>query len=235
MDLGRALGDRLVHRTDDRQGLVVDLDGGRGGQRLLARLGGHDGDRVPDVAHPVFAEHGPVGDHVVVAVRALDVGRGHDAGDAGHGGRRARVDAADQGVGVRAVHGGQLERPGQRDVGRELGHAAGLDHGRGARVRDADLGTIRVGVERGGLELAAQEAPGQLDGVDDLDVAGAAAEVVAQGVPDLLGRGIGVLVEQRLGRHDHAGDAEAALHGSGQHEGLLDRGAGWPACRAPRR
>ena len=41
---------------------------------------------------------------------------------------------------------------------------------------------------------------------------GAAAAVIAgQGLPHFLLRGLRVLIEQRFGRHDHAGDTEAAL------------------------
>ena len=52
----------------------------------------------------------------------------------------------------------------------------------------------------------------QLDSCDDLDIAGATAVVVAQSVLDLVLGRIGILVQQGLGAHDHAGDAEAALN-----------------------
>jgi hypothetical protein len=44
--------------------------------------------------------------------------------------------------------------------------------------------------------------------------------------------GAGVAVEQRLGRHQHAGRAIAALGGEVVHERLLQRVAGWPLWRA---
>ena len=66
---------------------------------------------------------------------------------------------------------------------------------------------------------------GQLNAVDDLAVAGAAAKVAPDGGANLLLRGVGVLVQQRLARHDHAGGAEAALDRAadpeGVHEGFL--------------
>ena len=133
-----------------------------------------------------------------------------------------RVDAADQGVGEGLCTAASSSAPGRSmsAVNSATPQALSMAEGRGCET--PILGPSGSGQQRVGRGLAAQERAGQLDRLDDLHVAGAAAEVVAQGVPDLLGRGIGVDVEQRLGRHDHAGDAEAALHGPGQHEGLLD-------------
>ena len=58
-----------------------------------------------------------------------------------------------------------------------------------------------------------QNLGGQLHRVHDFHIAGAAADVIAQGVGDLLPGRAGVLVQQGLGAHDHARDAETALHG----------------------
>ena len=49
------------------------------------------------------------------------------------------------------------------------------------------------------------------DGLLDLRVARAAAEVAGHGGVDLLARGMGIAVKQRLGRHDHSGRAVAAF------------------------
>ncbi len=63
----------------------------------------------------------------------------------------------------------------------------------------------------------------QLDGFDDLDIAGAAAMILVlrQVGLDLFGGGVGVFIQQPLGRHDHTWRAEAALHSSGLHERAL--------------
>src|SRR5690606_3762649 len=58
---------------------------------------------------------------------------------------------------------------------------------------------------------------------DDGLIAGAAAQVAGQRVGDLLPARVGVVVEQRLGDHDHAGGAVAALDGVLLEEGLLQR------------
>src|SRR6266511_5406194 len=52
---------------------------------------------------------------------------------------------------------------------------------------------------------------GVLDGLDDVVIAGAAAEIALQPVPDLGLRGPRVALEELRGRHDHTGGAEAAL------------------------
>ena len=88
---------------------------------------------------------------------------------------------------------------------------------------DADLWSVtgRAYVNR--CDLAAHEAPSQFDGIDDLYVASAAAQIVPQCALDLLGRRVGVHIQEGLGGHDHTGDAEAALHGASEYEGLLDQ------------
>src|SRR4030095_5529787 len=61
------------------------------------------------------------------------------------------------------------------------------------------------------------------DGAHDVLVAGAAAEVALDRIPDLgLGR-IGVVIEQPAGGHEHARGAEPALQAMALHEALLER------------
>ena len=64
---------------------------------------------------------------------------------------------------------------------------------------------------------------GGLDGIDDLDVSGASANVVGDGFPDFIAGRMVVLQEERMGCHDHARNAEAALHCALVQEGLLKR------------
>ncbi len=71
--------------------------------------------------------------------------------------------------------------------------------------------------------FAPDEPPGELYGLDDLLVTGTAAQVSRQRPFDRADVGIGVPVQQRLGRHDHTGGAEPALDGARQHKGLLDQ------------
>ena len=89
-----------------------------------------------------------------------------------------------------------------------------------------------------------------LHGVEDLDVAGAAAEVAAEVARGLLAAQVGALaVDEGLGPHQDAGDAEAALQGAvvGEDAGVAvplggvealqghDRGAPPPCRGAPGR
>src|SRR5688572_24571790 len=69
----------------------------------------------------------------------------------------------------------------------------------------------------------AERAGSLLDGLHDVDVAGAAAEVAADPFTDLVLGGIGVLAEQPGGLHDHPGGAEPALEAVLVPERLLER------------
>src|SRR5438445_548812 len=63
----------------------------------------------------------------------------------------------------------------------------------------------------------------RLDGVDDLGVARAAAEVALQRGADRRTIGPRLALEEREDGEEHARGAEAALHGAVTHEGLLQR------------
>jgi hypothetical protein len=71
--------------------------------------------------------------------------------------------------------------------------------------------------------LTAQPGSGESDRHHDPMVAGAAAEIALQSIPDLLCRRIEVAVEQRLGRHQHTRCAIAALHSACVNERRLQR------------
>src|SRR6202022_4826180 len=70
------------------------------------------------------------------------------------------------------------------------------------------LGAVLLGTDRG---FAAQRRRPVLNGLDDVDVAGATTQVARDAAPDLgLGRA-GIFREQRLRAQQHARRAEAAL------------------------
>ena len=71
------------------------------------------------------------------------------------------------------------------------------------------------------LEL--RDCGGELNALDDLLVARAAAHVAADGPPDLFLGGVRVLAHQGGAAHHHAGDAEATLHGAHGAEGVDER------------
>src|SRR6266581_4915688 len=64
----------------------------------------------------------------------------------------------------------------------------------------------------------------QLDGVDDLGVPGAAADVAGQRLADLEDARLWHAPQQVVRRHHQARSAEAALDGATLDEGLLDTG-----------
>src|SRR5262245_31710667 len=74
-----------------------------------------------------------------------------------------------------------------------------------------------------GSLLRAQLVGGVLDGLDDLVVAGAAAQVAGDAVADLVLARVGVAGEQRARAHQHAGRAEAALQAVALPEAFLER------------
>ena len=203
---------------DGLQRLIGDVDEGGGPPGRFPVLGHHQGHDVAQVggAAPGADEHGPVlvdePDHRV----AGHVGRGEHPHHAGGGGGPAGVDGDHVGPGVV----GQADRSVQqaRDlhvVDEELvaqGEFAGLVAGRPGP--DAPDGLQR----RPGQPVG----PGgqHLHRVEDLEVAGAAAQVGPQVAGGLLPGEVGAVpVDQGLGPHDDAGDAEPALHRPGRPEG----------------
>ncbi len=144
---------------------------------------------------------------------------------------RGRDDCDDAGMRER-LRGVDPEDPGPRVV-REAERA--VEHPRVDHVADERLvaerqlacpGSGRCGSRRGRCGRAREAARrgrrggGELDRVDHLHVAGAAAEVAEQRVRDLVPRRLRMLVQQRLGLHHDAGRAEAALRRPCGHEAL---------------
>src|SRR5262249_52324008 len=73
------------------------------------------------------------------------------------------------------------------------------------------------------LACRAQLGGRVLNGLDDLVVARAAAQVAGDAVPDLLVRRIGMPLQEVARAHQHAGRAEAALQAVLLPEALLQR------------
>ena len=93
-----------------------------------------------------------------------------------------------------------------------------------AAVEPRDARAHGLALRRRGLpvNLAAR---GILHRVDDLGIAGAAAEHAAQRIGDLAARGFGIALQQGCGGHQHARRADAALRGTAREEGLLQQPA----------
>ena len=105
---------------------------------------------------------------------------------------------------MRAVHRGDLQRV--RDVmsAENLANTAGFEHGRGPGMGNAYHAPCRIGPDLSRRSLPLQKFARQLDSIDDLLVAGAAAEVPARAFLISSTAGVGFIVQQGLGGHDHA-------------------------------
>ena len=103
---------------------------------------------------------------------------------------------------------------------------ADLREGSGTDQRTAVVLTILCGLHRDIFQcaLAAHHLRRCHDSVDDLLVAGAAADVpgLVEPLPDIGSGGVRVLLKQSVGGNDKSGNAEAALHRAALHESVLD-------------
>ncbi len=197
---------RVEHR---RQHLVADVDQRGRLARGVAVDRGDGRQHVADAAH-LFAlgdEARPVVEQQSDPALAWHVGGG---GDGAHAGQRAGargVDAQHAGARMRRQHQRAVQHAGPGQIADEGPVAQRGLRGADARQRLADAA---VGAGRRD-RLAALGRGEQLDRVDDLHVAGAAAQVPVERVGDRLARRRGVAVGDRLGAQRDAGDAEAAL------------------------
>src|SRR5947207_14174812 len=94
----------------------------------------------------------------------------------------------------------------------------------GSSLRRSGAPTNFVGCSVVAIGLPSRGLAGRCPhGLDDVVVAGAAAEVALEPAADLLLAGVRVLLEKADRRHDHPGRAEAALQGVEFAERVLHR------------
>ena len=100
---------------------------------------------------------------------------------------------------------------------------------RSSRTRRSDetkrkffVGALMVALACPRLVQAAHALGGQCNGLDDLGVAGAAADVAGDGLDDLRARRRGIAGQQRMRGEDHRRRAIAALHAVGLAERVLN-------------
>ena len=202
-------GQRLVGHFDELFRLFEDL----------GRFCDHERDRVAEVMRQ------PAGgdERILVVLEMTDlvfpgnIRRRDDADDAGQRRGLRRVDGEDARARILAAHGGAVAHVGQIPVVGVFAVAEDLF----LDIDTVDAGAKLPVVLRRLRNDAFTAAFGRkAHSVDNLDVAGAAAVIVAQRIADLVVRRVGILIEQRLGAHHHARDAEAALDGSGLAVGV---------------
>ena len=217
---GRAVGDGVVQVRDGRQRVVVDLD--ELGRVLGLRLGlgdDHD-DRIADVPHLALRQG---------RVRRLDHDRAVLVLDLPAAGDAAQPVGGHVVAGQDGEHARRRERAAEASIDRIAAWAYGRadEHGPGLPRQHDVVGVAPLAEEEAAVLLAGDgsahalagrslgTSPHRLrrrqHGLDDVVVAGAAAEVPLQPVPDVgLGR-LGIALHQLGGAHHHAGRAEAAL------------------------
>ncbi len=184
-------------------------------------LGRHRRHRFADVAHHAARHDRLVLDEHAEVVDAGHVVAGDHALHAGHGAGRAGVDAHDAGVRMRAAQHLQVQHVGHPQVGRVLDRAGHL----GRRVQAPGAGADEAGAgfffQRRFRQAAIEHVARELHRIQDLLVAGAAADVAAQAFLDLVEPGVRVAPQGGSRGHHHAGNAVAALAGTGLVEGPL--------------
>src|SRR5690606_5084336 len=214
--------DRVVH---DAERLVLNLDEA---DRLfcdLRRLRRDNGDRVAHVANLVAAQAGPVLVDDAVNVLTGDILVREHGMNTGQRLRLAGIDLQDAGVRVVGTLGTSVEHAGEDVVVGVAGAARHLVNVVRAVYRLADDLERLDGLRRleGDRPLTAQFARRRVDGVNNAGVAGAAAEGVLERNLDVGVGGVEVLVKERLGCHDDARRAVAALYRAMIDERLLER------------
>ncbi len=198
-----------------RERLVGHFDQGGRVPGGLARLGHHDGQHVARVrgAPALGDEHRPVLVDDAHAQVAGDIGGREDGDGPGRSQGPGRVDADDVGPGVVGEAQGGVQQAGRAQVV-DVAPVA-----QGQRLRLV-LGPPAAYPASGGKDDLAARGD-RLDGVEDLDVPGAAAKMGAEMAGHVLpGQGRAFAVDLRLGPHDDTGDAETALEPARGGEGL---------------
>ena len=198
---------------------IADLDQRRGVTGLLAALGDDDRQHVAGVAG-VTADgdhHRPVLVDDAHPQFTGDVGGGEHGDDTGRGLGGGGVERQDLGAGVSS----EVQR--------------GMQHAGHAHVVDVVAVAER---QRAGLVLDTGSAHGcgerrlellafgdSVDGLEDLHVPGATAQVGAEMTGHVGGLEVGtLLVDLGLGAHHDAGDAEPALQATARGERVGERG-----------
>ena len=221
-------GPGLDNVTHGLQRLVINLYELLG---LLERrfvLGNHQHDGIAHAAGDIARrDHDvPVLDKVADLVDRHVLGA-QDTHHTGQGLGLGGIDGEHTGARVLGAHGAGIGQARLVDLVDVVGVLALAEHllahvdAEGALAHAVVIAALQILVD---LLFAAEYRSGQRDALDNLFVAGAAADVAADGVLDLLLGGLGVLGDERRARHDHAGDAKTALHGAhgakGVHKGL---------------
>ena len=176
-------------------------------RRDLWRLGGHQGHGIPQVAHLVVAQHGPVVQDQPVPVPSGHVRVGQHSAHPGQRRGLAGVDRPDPGVREGSAQRRPIEHAGKGIVIRIAGRAGHLVHriGPGRRVPDRTQWIHHFHLDRRQRISGPVRLQGRPDRPDHAGIPGAAAGVAPESALDLVVadrlRSGGPFVPQRRGRH----------------------------------
>ena len=216
---GRTLRHGLIGAADWCQRLVIHLYQLLSLLHDLHGLRRHNGDGVTQVVgHIPHGDHGvPVLHDMAHLVLAGDVGGGKYPHHTRQRLGLVRADGLDNGPGVSTANSRGIDHAVHVDI---VGILAVAQHLL-PHVQPVDRLTIVpvLLVLLGDFPLS-QDFGRQLNTGNDLYIASAAADIGPQGEGDLLFRGVRVYIQKPLPRHDHAGNAEAALNGPGLAKGV---------------
>ena len=194
-DQRRPLFQGLLGRGDGRQLLVVHHDVLEGVSGDVGIGGDHRGHLLALVAHLVGGQHrlgiARQGGHPGQSVLVHQIAGDHGQHPVDGGGRRG-VDAVDAGVGQRRAQDGHVQRVGQVDVVEEVAltlNEPGVFFALDAMADAADLsGSSWCSHDCSSASVGRLGHSGRcrLDGLDDVDVAGAPAQVSRDGPAHLV-------------------------------------------------
>src|SRR3990167_8633789 len=128
-----------------------------------------------------------------------------------------RVDGADMGMRVRASEHLTVNHPWK---GKIVG-VLRFTHHLAPRIHTWDWPANDFVVVAHDLLSSAKGFSGSGDGLHDAYIAGAAAKVSRHSEPNILLCGVGLLFQEKFGRHDHPGSAKTALDSAVIDKGLL--------------
>ena len=220
----RVFGHRLFGRKDAFQLFILDVDQFQRFERRPFIDRHHRGHRLAGVANFVDRQQRVIFDRVAeVGIQAVEIVAGNHAVNSGMRFGFGFVDGNNFRVGEGAAQHFGVGHADQPQVGDVLRFAGDFDPAVAARDRMID--DVKIGfLFRAHLVLSCAISLGSaLNRRDDGHVAGAAADIAVHVMDDLIARRFRIFIQQRFGRHDHAGRAEAALKSELVDKRLLDR------------
>ena len=210
---------RRVHVRDWLQNFVIDINQRDRFAGDGVGLGDHASQHIADIARGLadFDHQGPVLAYQADMAVAGDVRRRQNAQHAGMRLGGAGIHAAHDGARVIA----ELQCAHDQPLHADVIHITMLPQHQVLRVI---LGQARanaaIDLRQFDFFFVADGFGGAFNGVDDFLVARAAAEMRRQRLLDISAAGLGVAVDEVVGLHDDAGDAETALHAALAHESI---------------